>query len=153
MRDDYNRAHADHYSKYGDKTAADNYAFKATTDKWGPSDANGGRLMAFPPEKSPAYPQVGGSHDYIGAQLADFMTQAGHAGAEAHLVPDATTEAEMGKGKPPGYGVVTQADGQWRLLPGRFYANPAAAQAGANAAFPAQQLRSGHNWPVAAGVL
>jgi hypothetical protein len=37
--DDYSRAYTDHYSKYGDATAADSYATRATSDKWGPSDA------------------------------------------------------------------------------------------------------------------
>jgi hypothetical protein len=73
LLDDYSRAYTDHYSKYGDATAADSYATRATSDKWGPSDANVGRVMAYPPERSPAYPQVNGSQDYIGSQLADFV--------------------------------------------------------------------------------
>jgi hypothetical protein len=117
LLDDYSRAYTDHYSKYGDANAADSYATRATSDKWGPSDANGGRVMAYPPEKSPAYPQVDGSQDYIGAQLADFVAQAGHAGAESHLVPDKTTQDETDSGKPRGYNVIVREnDGQYHLL-------------------------------------
>jgi hypothetical protein len=144
LLDDYSRAYAEQYAKTGDATAADKYATERTAVKWGPSDANGGRVMAFPPERSAAYPMVNGNRNYIGSQLADFATQAGHTGAEAHLVPDATTEAEMSSGKPPGYSVVVQGnDGQYALIPGRFYANPAAAQAQANAQFTPSNSRGG----------
>ncbi|MDQ6703925.1 MAG: phage tail tip lysozyme [Pseudomonadota bacterium] len=145
MVDDYSRAYTAQYSGTGDANAAEKYATERTALKWGPSDANGGRVMAFPPEKSPAYPMVNGSRSYIGTQLDQFVTKAGHAGAEAHLVPDASTEAEMSTGKPPGYTVVAQGDdGRFVALPGRFYADPAAAKTQAEAAFSARDTsRSG----------
>jgi hypothetical protein len=89
--------------------------------------------MAYPPEKSPAYPPVNGRQDYIGSQLADFVAQAGHAGAEAHLVPDNLTQREADNGRARGYSVIVN-DGQYALIPGRFYADPASVQAQVNAA-------------------
>ena len=136
MADDWRRARGAGFSEMGDATAAERYADERTRLKWGESPSNGNRVMTYPPERSPAYPMVNGSHDYIGAQLANFVTQAGHPGAEAHLVPDANTESEMKFGKAPGYAVVAQGnDGQYHLIPGRFYADPSSAQAQANAGF------------------
>ena len=152
LLDDYSRAYSDQWSKTGDATAADKYAIERTSLKWGPSDANGGRVMSFPPERSPAYPVVSGNKNYIGTQLADFTTKAGHAGAEAHLVPDARTEAEMGSSVAPTYKVVVQGDdGQYHLLDNRFVADPAAAQAQANAAFSARDTSRSWLRPSLAG--
>jgi hypothetical protein len=109
--------------------------------EWGASvltgrgSLGGGRLMKFPPEKSPAYPTIGGSHDWLVKQFDDAVrTAVAEMGGRAFniegpgdldnpawvesptartilnapraLVSDRQTEAEFRAGKPPSYPVV-----------------------------------------------
>jgi hypothetical protein len=158
LRSDYVNAYRDQFAKTSDAGASDKYAMERVGQKWGMSDANGGRVMAFPPERSPAYPQVNGSQDWIKDQIADHVhqsivqstqdpeTQKAMQHAAYGLVPDQQTEAEMSAGKPPGYNVVVQGnDGRMHalMLPNgkfdRFYGDPVKAQAKAAQDFAAQR--------------
>ena len=128
LREDYATAYRYQFGQTGNATAADDYAKEIIGRKYTFSPANEGRLTAFAPETSDAYPNVNGNKDYIGAQLNDFMAANGHPGARGYLVPDGNTEAESKSGRPPGYGVVAQGnDGMFHAVTGRFYADPKAA--------------------------
>jgi len=154
VREDYADAYRHQFGQTGDATAADNYAKEIVASKWTFSPTNGGRLTAFAPETSPAYPQVNGSRTYIGDQLNDFMIANGHGGAQAYLVPDGSTEAEIKSGAAPGYRVVALGnDGQYAALPktARFYANPKAAQARANEDFETANRPTAQGGPIWGG--
>ena len=147
LRNDYVANYQDGFEATGDKTQADQYAMQKLKQKWGVSDINGGRVMAFPPEKY--VPQVGGSYDWMKKQLDDAWTVAvGSRGlsfdegrqmiGEDHaLVSDRKTQADVAAGRVPSYQIIyTDADGQSRLLetsPGslvalRWRPDPKAAQ-------------------------
>jgi hypothetical protein len=144
---DYKSNYADSFAKYGDDKSARTYAAAQVATKWGPSDSNGGRVMAWPPERSPALPVINGSQDWIQKQASanviegiaqftqDPVERRAMIGAPYVLAPDARTEAEMTGGKVPSYPVVVKAaDGRAMLLPGRFQPDPVQAKADADAA-------------------
>ncbi len=62
----------------GNESAAAEFAAKQTAQKWAPSVANGGRIMANPPERYLA--PVDGSYDYLHDQLVTDIAK--HYGAE-----------------------------------------------------------------------
>lgn len=135
---EYKREFAETFAAVGgDETAAKQLAVERLGRVWGESAVSGGRLMKFPPEKSPAHQPINGSHAWIGAQLkaqvrgALGLTAPDHgpytqeafgdnptaeqrravemANAPRVLVSDARTEAEFSAGKPPSYPVVIKA--------------------------------------------
>lgn len=130
----------------GNESAAAEFAAKQVAQKWGPSVANGGRIMANPPEKY--LEPVDGSYDYIREQLVadverhfgldpdtrplvkallplagelvSFTTGkevSGRLPENYGLVADQLTEVGATSKNPPTYRVVVQADdGTWHLL-------------------------------------
>jgi hypothetical protein len=84
------------YGKTGSAADSDKFAQENIAQKWGTSDANNSRVMAYPPERY--YPQVGGSTDYVRTQLNDFVRN--RAGAQGVELP-APAQAFM-----PGLGLV-----------------------------------------------
>jgi hypothetical protein len=138
---DFSARFADAYVRNGgNESAAADFAAKQIAQKWAPSVANGGRIMANPPEKY--FPQVDGSYDWIRTQLdadvaAHFGIKPGTSevakaiapvAAELYsltsgrdlaarmpprnygLVADQTTEAGAAAKKAPTYRVVVEAD-------------------------------------------
>lgn len=138
---DFSARFADAYvHNGGNESAAADFAAKQIAQKWAPSAANGGRIMANPPEKY--FPQVDGSYDWIRAQLdADVAEHFGikpgtsevakavtPVAAELYsltsgkdlaarmpprnygLVADQTTEAGAAAKKAPTYRIVVEAD-------------------------------------------
>lgn len=138
---DFSARFADAYVRNGgNENAAADFAAKQIAQKWAPSVANGGRIMANPPEKY--FPQVDGSYDWIRTQLdadvaAHFGIKPGTSevakaiapvAAELYsltsgrdlaarmpprnygLVADQTTEAGAAAKKAPTYRVVVEAD-------------------------------------------
>ncbi|WP_036286913.1 phage tail tip lysozyme [Methylosinus sp. PW1] len=138
---DYRSAYRDLFAESGDKSLSEKRALERVSQKWGASDLNGGRVMAYPPERYYA-PDINGSRKYVTDQLnADVDAAAKRNGIElAHaqeyvqsphaLVADQTTQEDVASRKPPSYRVVTQdKDGQWHALedrpgvPLRFWAD------------------------------
>jgi hypothetical protein len=151
MRADYEDAYKQSFAKFADDSAAQKYAVEATTGirdgvdtgggKWGLSPANGGRLMPYPPERSPANPPINGSHDWIKDQADKVVASAyssmrsseqitppgvsvleaamGRTAPPYALVPDPQTESEMTSGQPPSYRIAVQDNnGRLSMLPG-----------------------------------
>lgn len=129
----------------GNESAAADFAAKQTAQKWAPSVANGGRIMANPPEKY--LEPIDGSYDYIrdqltadvakhfGAEPSNWLRDFAVAGAEVYggrvrsaegeskmpqnygLVADQITETGASNKQTPTYRVVVQGnDGAWHLL-------------------------------------
>lgn len=104
MMNDFERLTGERFAVTQDASEARAQAVERMKKIWGVSRVNGGRggrLMAYPPEKS--YPAIAGSHDWVRAELADVA--AAH-GIEAHnlaLVADGKTKAAADRGEPPGY--------------------------------------------------
>lgn len=133
LKADFEREFTGLYAEIGDEGKAREIAVERLKRVWGPSALTGGRLMRFAPEKSPAYPAIGGSHDWLQKQFdADVRSvlygmgaaptdvTGGTAtvespGASAMLaaprmiVPDARTQAEFQAGQRPSYPIVIQA--------------------------------------------
>jgi hypothetical protein len=138
--DEYRREYAEAFAAVGgDEAEAKDLAVQRVGRVWGESVISGGRMMKFPPEKSPAYPTINGSHDWLNKQLqADVRAalkmpefdpveygtggpplapDATEAQRKAHallqapraLIADSRTEAEFQAGKPPSYPVVVKA--------------------------------------------
>lgn len=146
---EYRDAYKYQFGKSGDGDDAKKFAMDTLKLKWGASPANGGRVMMYPPENSPAYAPVGASQDWIQKQADEFVGRetAREVHAKEHgpdimsapyaLVPDRDTETEMKSGAAPGYQVVVQdPQGRMRLLSGadgkpvRFKADRDRAKAG-----------------------
>lgn len=151
MRDDYQRAYRESFALNANPTAADKYAMEKISGirdgvdtgggKWSVSAANNGRIMAWAPERSQAYPAIDGSKDYIRGQIGQFINdtvqrtisdpreQQAMMGAPYALVPDARTQTEMTSGARPSYQVVLQNkdNGRLAVLPDRFTADPGTA--------------------------
>lgn len=111
---DYKNLFRESFVNTGDEETAKQFALDKIRTRWGTSSANQGRLMRFPPERH--YPQVNGSHDWIGEQL---KREIGPLVAVEELNPDnripnmsivATrqTEADIAAGRPPRYKVLSQ---------------------------------------------
>lgn len=128
---DYRSAYRDLFAESGDRNLSEKRALERVSQKWGASDLNGGRVMAYPPERYYA-PDINGSRKYVSDQLAaDVEAAAKRNGIElAHaqeylgsphsLVADQTTQEDVASRKPPSYRVVTQdKDGQWHALEDR----------------------------------
>jgi hypothetical protein len=68
--DEYRREFAEAYAAIGgDESKAKDLAVQRLGRVWGESVLSGGRLMKFAPEKSPAYPTINGSHEWLAKQL------------------------------------------------------------------------------------
>ena len=67
LKADYDQNYRDGYVATGDATMADKFAVEKLGNKYALSPANGNRVMANAPERY--YPEVAGSHDWIGQQL------------------------------------------------------------------------------------
>ncbi len=133
LKADFDREFAGLYAELGDEGKAREIAVERLKRVWAPSVLTGGRLMRFAPEKSPAYPPINGSHDWLQKQLDADVRSALYGmgaapvdvtgstatvevpGASAMLaaprmiVPDARTQAEFQAGQRPSYQVVIQA--------------------------------------------
>lgn len=139
LKADFDREFAGLYAELGDEGKAREIAVERLKRVWAPSALNGGRLTRFAPERSPAYPPINGSHDWMAKQLDNDvrMTVAGMGGrafnvdgqpgdlqdpawvespgarailsAPRMLVPDARTQAEFTSGQRPSYQIVIQA--------------------------------------------
>jgi hypothetical protein len=130
---------------YGvDADKASDLAVKRLQSTWGVSEAAGNQVMKNPPERS--YPAIGGTHDWLQADLKDFITkrvgpefdstkrtlEAGVAGVGSTrnwsvegLVADKQTQAEIAAGRPPSYQVaVRKADGTLDLISSRVAFDP-----------------------------
>lgn len=130
---------------YGvDADKASDLAVKRLQSTWGVSQAAGNQVMKNPPEGK--YPTIGGTHDWLQADLKDFVTK--HAGPEFDstkrtleagiglagstrnwavegLVADKQTQAEIAAGRPPSYQVaVRKADGTLDLISSRVAFDP-----------------------------
>lgn len=69
LKADFEAEFGDLYAAIGDEGKARQIAVERLKKVWAPSALNGGRLTKFAPEKSPAYPTINGSHDYLVKQL------------------------------------------------------------------------------------
>ncbi|TAL43848.1 MAG: hypothetical protein EPN91_05685 [Salinibacterium sp.] len=141
---------------YGvDASRASDLAVQRLQATWGVSGAAGNQIMKNPPEKF--YPTVDGSHDWIKADLRDWVASkrgAQFAGEGAVLEPgvadalpsrnwtieglvaDRQTQAEIAAGRPPTYQVaIRKPDGNLDLIESRvvFDAKNHIAEAGAKA--------------------
>lgn len=161
---DWKTNYADSFVKYGDDKSARTYADTQTAIKWGTSDSNGGRVMAWPPERSPALKPVNGSMDWVQKQassaviegIANYTTdpaaRTAMIASPYALAPDARTESEMTSGKPPSYPIVVKsADGRMVLLPRRFQTDPVQAKADSDAANTATNRTLGRRAQITPG--
>lgn len=132
---DYREEFRSGFSILGDQKRAEKFAIEQIGKKWGVSTANGGRLMAYPPENY--VPKIDGSHDWTKAQLdADIASHLGSIGvmskgsefapatmtprnddearalriyeAPKALVADQQTQADIAAGRAPSYRVIYQ---------------------------------------------
>lgn len=141
MMGDYMALYSRRFGETQDKDAAHRQTVDLMRQRWQVSQVNGGRLMQRAPET--AYPAVGGSHEWIRAQLeADIAQRLGprvqfSAAADARvkawdalLVADRISEGEAQAGKPVSYQVVVtnHLTGKTDVLP-RIVFDPSAAQA------------------------
>lgn len=142
LKADYDKNYRDGYAATGDASAADKFAIEKLNLKYALSPANGNRVMANAPERY--YPEVAGSHDWIGQQL-DHEIGAATGGklfegertspkqgpryaadtiggrqyqANRAIVPDRITETDIANKKPPSYQVVLQdpKTGRWGAM-------------------------------------
>lgn len=89
LKADFEAEFGDLYAAIGDEGKARQIAVERLKKVWAPSALNGGRLTKFAPEKSPAYPTVNGSHEWLVKQLdADVRAALGR----AEPAPDARRE-------------------------------------------------------------
>lgn len=140
LKADFEREFAGLYAELGDEGKAREIAVERLKRVWAPSALTGGKLMRFAPEKSPAYPPINGSHEWLQKQFdADVRSVlygmgASPAGANAGaatvetpgasamlaaprmIVPDARTQAEFQAGQRPSYPIVIQ-DPNGRFVP------------------------------------
>jgi hypothetical protein len=119
---DYRENYAALRASGADKSAADAEALKRINAKWGASDANGGRVMAYPPERHYP-PDINGSHAYIQNQLSNAIDDVAKARGDARmrdleraLVSDDKTQEDIANRKPPRYRVVVMDNGRWLPL-------------------------------------
>ena len=126
MLQDYRDNYRGLFAESGDKTLAENEAVKRLQMKWGPSDINGGRVMAYPPERHYP-PDIYGRKDYIKAQLSNdigeiaskvYQAQGVDAeklrSAEHALVADDRTQEDLANRQFPSYRVIVKDDaGRW----------------------------------------
>lgn len=138
LKADYDKNYRDGFAATGDASAADNFAMEKLRLKYDLSPTNGGRVMAYPPERY--YPQIDGSHEWMTQQLDDAVAkqfsvkntppnlEEAFAGAveptatlmderspaerqynaRRALVADETTERDIANGRPPSYQVILQ---------------------------------------------
>jgi hypothetical protein len=131
MLADYRAAYRDLFAESGDKAIAEKRAIERVQLKWGPSDVNGGRVMAYPPERHYP-PDINGSRAYIQNQLSDAIFEVAakyqQQGVDPEkmrvapraLVADALTQEDIASRAPPSYRVVVQDDrGLWVPLEAR----------------------------------
>lgn len=148
---DYLTAFRERYRVIGDADVAHAQAVARLKQVWGPSAANGGRVMRHPPEQRPEYPAVAGEKAYIGTQVQDVLRARFPGGAPANwwLTSDRETAADIAAGRPPSYGmayvkpdgtvdVLMEPEGWWAT---RLFFDPTAAQAAREA-----QGRRGDVW-------
>lgn len=141
LKADYDQNYKDGFAATGNPTMADAFAMEKLRNKYALSPANGNRVMANAPERY--YPEVAGSHDWIGQQLDHEIGQAtggklfegertspkqgpryatGQAGsqymANRAIVPDTVTETDIQNKKPPSYQIVLQdpKTGRWGAM-------------------------------------
>lgn len=75
--DEYRREFAETYAAIGgDEGKAKDLAVQRLSRVWGESVLSSGRLMKFAPERSPAYPTINGSHDWLKKQLDEDVRNA-----------------------------------------------------------------------------
>jgi muramidase (phage lysozyme) len=74
LKADYDQNYKEGFVATGDASAADKFAMEKLNLKYAMSPANGNRVMANAPERY--YPEVAGSHDWIGQQLDHEIAQA-----------------------------------------------------------------------------
>lgn len=141
MLADYRAAYRDLYAESGDKGIAEKRAVERLQLKWGASDLNGGRVMAYPPERY-YLPDVNGSRKYVTDQLEDAIHEVsvkmGAGGvdplkvraAPRALIADQQTQEDIANRRAPSYRVIVQDDtGRWLPLearpgtPLRFFAD------------------------------
>lgn len=85
LKYDYDQNYKEQYAKTADQPTAEKYALERVGIKWGQSDANGGRFMAYPPERSQALPAIGGDKSWIGKQLGADVVALGSAPGGSHF--------------------------------------------------------------------
>lgn len=92
LKDDYEQAFRMQFGKTGSASEADKFAQENIGQKWGVSGVNNSRVMSYPPERY--YPQVGGSHDWLGRQLGEFVARrAGDQGIQIGTAYDEMSDA------------------------------------------------------------
>lgn len=126
---------------YGvDADKASDFAVKRLSTTWGVSAAAGNQVMKNAPER--LYPQVEGSHEWIGADLKKWIgakvgPEMGAAVASdlgpvrnrnwtlQGLISDGQTQGEIAAGRPPSYQVaIKRADGTLDIIPSRIAFDP-----------------------------
>lgn len=130
---------------YGvDADKASDLAVQRLQSTWGVSATAGNQVMKNPPERS--YPSIGGSHDWLQADLKDWVAK--RAGAEfapgartleagvggvarsrnwsvEGLISDGQTQAEIAAGRPASYQVaIKKADGTMQIMGSRIAFDP-----------------------------
>lgn len=164
LAQDYRQAYKDMFAEGVGKDAADAYAREKVNNKYGVSAVNGGRVMAYAPDRlnpdgttGAYYPLVNGSHDYIHEQLrTDIqatpffhelqLSNPGEArsvsrGQDTFLLSDDQTQADIAAKRAPSYRVLVQGgDGRLHAVQDqggtffRFHADPKLPQAQAETA-------------------
>lgn len=141
---DYRNLFVRAYETTGDETKAKKIAADQLTRVWGVSQANGGRIMKWPPEVLYGpNAMVNGSYDWMAEAVKRGLDFRGYTRATSspvydamgnvvssepgteplpyYLLADAQTKAEHAQGKSPTYQVwVVNDDGTFDVVPSRF---------------------------------
>lgn len=135
---DYRELVRENYIRHGDENLAKRLAVGQMKRLWGVSTVNGNKYVTrYPIER--AYPQVGGSSEYIGEQLAAEVKEAtGKDVPLENIEPraDDQTQREIASGRPT-YVVMFKdpETGLPQRLPGRWYPNVEKAEGAMGAKF------------------
>lgn len=167
LANDFREVFSEYASRGLNDDEAKRLAVKRLGEVWGPSAANGGRLMRYPPERYA--PEISRSNDYVRAQLErDVETELRQLDVlegdrfrvarrltshKTILITDARTQNDVSGGRQPSYQVAVIVEGRHHLLldshgnPLRWRADPAAVRAAETKASiddnpAAQQTRS-----------
>lgn len=134
LRDDYRQTYAALRADGVEADKASELAVERLRSTWGVSEASGGRLMKYPPEKY--FPSIGGNHDWMADDLRAWVAakvgpefSAGRRGLEtaafaggdrnweiAGLISDSRTETEARQGRPSYIVAISRGDGTIALL-------------------------------------
>ncbi|MDQ1198824.1 hypothetical protein [Agrobacterium sp. SORGH_AS 787] len=154
MMNDYVTLVGERNASLDNVDTAKSQAVERMSKVWGVTGAygdRGGRIMPYPPESF--YPDVNGSKDWIGRELAGIAQGRNIDVTNLSLVSDQKTEAAAQRGEMPGYMItaIDPATGMEELLtdeqgrPIRHFFDPKAAQQ--SALISAQESRRTRNDP------